>query len=68
MLSPKEQSDKEIVSRLANTYQGLALYWMGSRAVMGYQTVEYISNQAAYCTMLAVHYSRIDRMLKDIAS
>jgi hypothetical protein len=66
MNTPKEESEKAIVNRLARVYQDLALYWMGKRTVHGYQTVEYISEQAAHCTSEAVHYARYDRMLQNI--
>lgn len=54
-------TNKQIITKLANQYRNLALYWTGKRSVMGYQTVEYISEQAASCARLAAHYSLLEQ-------
>jgi hypothetical protein len=49
----------EIPTKLAITYQLLTLYWMGKRSVIGYQTVEYIGDQAYHCARQSAKFSQL---------
>lgn len=53
-----------IISKLAARYRDLALYWMGKRAVISTQTVEYIGNQATHCAVQALRYSKKEHLIK----
>lgn len=54
-----------IAASLASAYATLTLYWTGRRMVGGWQTVEFISNQAAHCARLTATYTRLSQVNTD---
>ena len=47
------------IRKMHDAYTDNAAYWMGNRAINGWQTVPFVADQAAHCATMAAHYGRL---------
>jgi hypothetical protein len=47
------------IRKMHEAYNDNARYWMGNRAISGWQTVGFVADQAAHCATMAAHYARL---------